>query len=103
MARKVDWLDYAHKLDVAREEMQDRLPEGVECSLVLSAYGRYSAAEFCVYLRCKDDDLSASGSGRTVDKALAEAMEDLAKKVAEQQRRPRLVPTKPRAIEGRAS
>jgi hypothetical protein len=99
MAKRVDWLDFAHLLDKERVAIEDGLPKGMTVHLSLSAYG-YSAAEFSVHLSHRETGVSGYGGGRTPAKALEAAKAELQKKVEEQQRRPRLVEAKPKALEG---
>ena len=91
MARKIDWMDFAHALDKQRAEMQDALPEGFVCCLTLASY-EYGGGRFSVSLwhRDKAQDLRGYGDGNTPAKAMAAAKEDLAKNLAERSKRPRL-------------
>lgn len=85
MARKPDWLDFAHQLDKEREAMQDALPDGIECTLSLSSHG-YGDRRFTVFLNHRASDLGGYGAGSTPAKALAAAKEDMAKNVREKKR-----------------
>jgi hypothetical protein len=90
MARKTDWLDFAHKLDREREEIQDTLPPGLECWLTLASYG-HGGATFHVHLRHEEMKVDGFGTGRTPAKALEAAKADLVKRGEEQRKRPMLV------------
>lgn len=89
MPREPDWMDLAHHLDKKREAMADSLPDGIECSLTLGAYG-HSGAYYAVTLRVPAADLTGWGHGRTPAKALEAAKEDLKKSQAERSKRPQL-------------
>ncbi len=91
-ASRVDWLDFAHLLSKERLRLEDSLPRGVSASLVLHDYG--CGGMYDVMLSHKESGLHGHGHARTPAKAFEEAKEDLARKYAEQQRRPRLAATK---------
>ena len=93
----IDWLDYAHKLDKFREQMQDKLPAGVTSTIHLNAYG-FGGAEFSVHLTHNESKLHGCGSGRTPQKAMEAAKTDLQKQHDERQRRPRVAAAEPRAL-----
>lgn len=99
MARKTDWLDYAHTLDREREAIADKLPSGVECSLSLHCHG--SGPSFGVRLSHSASRCSGYGSGRTPAKALEDAMDKLQEAYREWSRRPRLVEAKPKPLADR--
>lgn len=86
------WLDFAHELSKERQRIDDSLPSGVSCSLVLHDYG--NGGTFDVMLSHKESELHGHGHARTPGKALEEAKADLAKKYAEWKRRPRLAAAK---------
>lgn len=88
MARKPDWLDFAHQLHKERVAIAEQLPPGIECSLTLSAYSFSDGARFSVHLTHRESDLAGHGSGSTPAKALEGAVKDLA---ANRNKRPQLV------------
>lgn len=100
MARKPDWMDYAHQLDKEREAIQDKLPPGLTLSLWVRA-GEYGAADFTVHLNHRDTSSYGSGSGRTPSKALEAAKADLEKTLREKAKRPALVVGSAPALPGR--
>lgn len=99
MAKRVDWMDFAHLLRKEREAMQDQAPNGVEVSLHLMSY-RFGGADFSVHLAHDESGSSGSGSGSTPAKALEAAKKSLAKEMVKKTQTPRLVAAKPAAIEG---
>ena len=100
MSRKPDWLDFAHQLHKEREEMQDKMPPGVECDLSLNCYSFGSGPRFVLVLTHRDTKLSGYGTGATPAKALAAAKEDMAKNATERAKRPQLV-LEPKALPAR--
>lgn len=99
--KRIDWMDFAHQLHKERELMQDRMPDGVDCSLTLSCYGEGSA-RFSVSLKHRESKLSGYGVGTTPAKALDEAKAELAKNAREAQiRSPRVLGTSRPALAGR--
>lgn len=93
VAKRIDWMDFAHQLDKDLARIQDGLPQGVRCSLSLSAYGD-SGAMFGVTLTHGESKCHGHGYARTPAKALEEATAALSKAYAEWQRRPRIAETK---------
>lgn len=93
MAKRTDWLDFAHQLVKERERIQDGLPPGVECSLSLSDHG-YGGATFGVTLLHVESKCSGYGHERTPAKALESAKAKLKAEYEKWQRRPRIAETK---------
>lgn len=90
MARKPDWMDFAHVLHKEAEAIRDKLPPGLECYLTLADYGSGSAS-FAVSLTHRETELNGFGVGNTPAKALEKARESLKKAHEERLKRPQLV------------
>jgi hypothetical protein len=93
MARKPDWMDFAHVLHKEAEAIRDKLPPGLECYLTLADYGSGSAS-FAVSLTHRETELNGFGVGNTPAKALEAAKEDLAKRAREKKKAPQIVSVK---------
>lgn len=102
MARKTDWMDFAHVLHKERQAIQDTLPAAFEVSLTLAAYGFDSGAYFSVTLRNPELDLTGHGTGPTPAKALADAKLRLEKALADRRARKVLIAPAPPALPARA-
>lgn len=99
MARRIDWMDFAHTLDKERERIQDMLPEGFRCWITLNCYG-HGAAEFHVCINRPEEKIIGSGSARTPEKALVMAKQDFEKQLAEKLRQPRIASAVPALTSG---
>lgn len=81
MSDRTDWAAFASVLDGEREAIRAGLPDGVACTLSLTAYGGLPTT-YAVLLRHAASGAGAYGSGPTPADALAVAAAKLRPKYA---------------------